>query len=83
VLDYTLQDGECLTLIVVLQEQQVPIIIHSGWPPRGAGIPPEISELPWVSKPTDCNVLLGALVQAVPGLVVSESFEPTGTSRHC
>jgi DNA-binding response OmpR family regulator len=66
VLDYTLRDGECLPLIRVLQEQQVPIVIHSGWRPHEVNAPPEISGLPWVTKPMDHPTLQKMLAEAAP-----------------
>ena len=78
VLDYMLQDGECLPLISALQEQQVPIVIHSGWLPHEADIPPEVSGLPWVSKPMDYNTLLKALAEAAPQIILPESVDRPG-----
>ena len=76
-LDYTLRDGQCLPLIIALQEQQVPIVIHSGWPPDAADLPPEINGLPWVSKPMDCDILLKTLVEAAPQIMGPRSTQQT------
>src|SRR4051794_11722431 len=76
ILDYMLQDGECLPLISALKEQQVPIVIYSGWLLPDA-IPPEISDLSWVSKPMDCNSLLRVMTEAAPEIIAPETREGT------
>jgi DNA-binding response OmpR family regulator len=74
VLDYALRDGECLPLIRALQEQKVPIIIHSGWPANHPDMPPAISGLPWVSKPMDRKRLLKVLAETAPHIIFRESL---------
>ena len=71
VLDYRLQDGECLPLVSALQKK-LPIVIHSGWLPNEANTSPKVSRLPWVSKPMDCNTLLKAIAAAAPQIIVQD-----------
>ena len=68
VLDYSLRDGECLSLIRALQAKQVPVVIYSGWLPNGADLPPEVSGLPWVKKPDNDN-LLNVLAEVAPTII--------------
>ena len=70
-----LQDGECLPLISALKEQQVPIVIYSGWLLPDADMPPEISGLSWPSKPMDCNSLVRVVAEAAPQIVDPETIE--------
>ena len=75
ILDYMLQEGACLPLIRALQEQQVPIVIHSGWLSYEADVPPEVSGLPWDSKPMDYNTLLKVLAEAAPQIFLPDSVD--------
>jgi DNA-binding NtrC family response regulator len=76
--DYMLQDGQCLPLISALKQQQVPIVIHSGWPAIEADMPPEICDLPWVAKPMDRNIMLKALAEAAPQIISPERMNGAG-----
>ena len=79
-LDYLLQDGDCLPLISALREQQVPIIIHSGWLPAENEMPPEMNGLPWLSKPIDRNILLRAMAKAAPQINLPQSTNVAGAA---
>ena len=66
ILDYTLQDGPCPTLIRRLAERGIPFVIYSGH--KRSVAPPELQNVPWITKPCDREVLLAALIRAAPAL---------------
>ena len=68
ILDYTLKDGPCITLIRRLAEHGIPFVIYSGHDPSVA--PRELRNVPWITKPCDREVLLAALIRAAPALAV-------------
>jgi DNA-binding NtrC family response regulator len=66
ILDYALEDGPCTTLVRTLEERGIPFVIYSGHSRSIA--PPELQHVPWINKPCDREVLLAALIRAVPAL---------------
>jgi DNA-binding NtrC family response regulator len=66
VLDYSLKDGPCTTVVRVLAERGIPFVIYSGH--RSSVAPPELQNVPWIMKPCDREVLLAALIRAAPAL---------------
>src|SRR5215213_2351555 len=71
ILDYTLKDGPCITLIRRLAEHGIPFVIYSGHDPSVA--PRELRNVPWITKPCDREVLLAALIRAAPALAAWSS----------
>ncbi|HEV7251962.1 MAG TPA: response regulator [Mesorhizobium sp.] len=68
ILDFKLDDGSCTALIRLLKARNVPVLIYSGWPQGGHDTPEDLRDLPWLSKPLECEALLNALRQATIGL---------------
>ncbi len=66
ILDYALRDGPCIPLARSLRERGIPFVIYSGHKRDVA--PPELQEVPWLSKPCDREALLAALIQTSPAL---------------
>ena len=66
ILDYTLKDGPCPTLIRRLAERGIPFVVYSGHERSVA--PRELRNVPWITKPCDREVLLAALTRAAPAL---------------
>ncbi len=66
ILDFSLTDGPCTTLARTLRERGVPFVIYSGH--RRDTAPPELRDVPWLSKPCDRPALLAALTRVAPGL---------------
>ncbi len=66
ILDYSLRDGPCIPLAHSLRERGIPFVIYSGHKRDVA--PPELQEVPWLSKPCDREALLAALIQTSPAL---------------
>ena len=66
ILDYTLQDGPCPTLIRRLAERGIPFVVYSGH--KRSVAPPELQHVPWINKPCDREVLFAALTRAAPAL---------------
>lgn len=67
ILDFKLKDGPCTELIRLLKARDVPVLIYSGWTQNGHGTPQEFGDLPWLSKPLDCDALLAAVKRATNG----------------
>ncbi len=65
ILDYSLKDGPCITLIRTLQERGIPFVVYSG---HKRCVAPELRNVPWITKPCDREVLLAALTRAAPAL---------------
>jgi DNA-binding response OmpR family regulator len=65
ILDYSLKDGPCITLIRTLQERGIPFVIYSG---HKRCVAPEFRNVPWITKPCDREVLLAALTRAALAL---------------
>ncbi len=61
ILDFSLRDGPCTMLVRVLRERGIPIVIYSGHKRDVA--PPELRDVPWLSKPCDRAALLAALTR--------------------
>ena len=66
ILDFSLRDGPCTTLVRVLRHRGVPFVIYSGHKRDVA--PLELQDVPWLSKPCDRADLLAALMRAAPVL---------------
>ena len=66
ILDFSLRDGPCTTLARSLRERGVPFVIYSGH--RRDTAPPELRDVPWLSKPCDRPALLAALTRVAPAL---------------
>jgi DNA-binding NtrC family response regulator len=66
VLDYTLKDGPCTFLARVLAERGIPFVIYSGH--KSSVAPPELQNVPWITKPCDREFLLAALTRTAPAL---------------
>ncbi len=64
ILDYSLKDGPCTCLVRTLQERGIPFVIYSGH--RRTVAPPELQNVPWLTKPCDRAALLAALIHAAP-----------------
>ncbi len=64
ILDFSLRDGPCTTLVQVLRQRGVPFVIYSGHKRDVA--PSELQDVPWLSKPCDRADLLAALTRAAP-----------------
>jgi len=62
IVDYSLRDGSCLTLIHMLEERGIPFVIYSGHERSIA--PSQLQQVPWINKPCDREVLLAALTRA-------------------
>ncbi len=66
ILDFSLRDGPCTALACALRERGVPFVIYSGH--RRDAAPPELRDVPWLSKPCDRPALLAALTRVAPAL---------------
>src|SRR3954452_20918540 len=50
VLDLTLRDGMCATLVREIHARNIPFVVFSGYPPQDFGLP-ELRDVPWIEKP--------------------------------
>ncbi len=66
ILDYSLKDGPCIRLARALRQRGIPFLIYSGH--RRTIAPPDLQDVPWLTKPCDRPALLAALIHAVPQL---------------
>ena len=64
ILDFSLNDGPATDLARELRQRDIPFIIYSGHP-RGANLPPELAEVPWLEKPLARTELVSVLAQLV------------------
>ncbi|HEV7255372.1 MAG TPA: response regulator [Mesorhizobium sp.] len=71
ILDFKLDDGACTELIRLLRARRVPVLVYSGWPQDARDTPQDLRDLPWLSKPLECEALLKALAQAAPASLLA------------
>ncbi len=66
ILDYSLKDGPCTTLVHTLRGRGIPFVVYSGH--RRSVAPCELQNVPWLNKPCDRAALLAALTHVAPAL---------------
>lgn len=79
VIDVKVRDGLCLDLARQLRRQNVPFIIHTGYPRDGSD-PMEFSEAPRLIKPASPSDLLQALMD-LSAAPVRDGMRPDGPDR--
>jgi DNA-binding response OmpR family regulator len=59
ILDYSLRDGTCTTIVRLVQKRGVPFVIYSGYERDVA--PVSLRNVPWLTKPCDRAAIRAAL----------------------
>ncbi len=78
ILDYSLKDGPCTTLVHTLGARGIPFVVYSGH--RRSVAPTDLQNVLWLNKPCDRAALFAALTHVAPALASGTRGQRLDTS---